>query len=158
VTDVEAWVCFITKDMAWDGGLNQAILKEGGDDFDAHVLEHVFQPKEGQVYCLPAFSAPVDRILLAVIPQWRDGLFDEEQLVVRCYRNLIKIASEQNIESFAVPSLGGGQRNFPQRRVVRLTLNALIQDMPDSLDSIKIVCKDSQSFDAYQFRLNTLCE
>ncbi|MGB1077684.1 MAG: macro domain-containing protein, partial [Bdellovibrionales bacterium] len=154
VTDVGAWGCFVTQDMSWDGQLNQAILAEAGEEFDAHVLEHIFQPKAGQVFCLPAFSAPVDRIVLGVIPTWRDGLFDEEQLVIRCYKNLMKVVSDHNIDSLALPSLGGGQRNFPQKRIVRLTLAALIDNMPDCLETLHIVCKDEDSFSAYQERLS----
>ena len=152
--DVEAWGCFVTQDMSWDGALNQAILKEAGDELDEHILENVFQPKTGQVFCLPAFGAPVDRILLGILPKWRDGLFDEEQLVRRCYKHLMMSIAENNITSVALPALGAGQRSFPQRRVVRLTLSVVFEHMPDCLESLQIVCKDSGAFDAYQERLS----
>ncbi len=156
VTDVQAWGCFITQDMSWEGALNQRILEEAGEAFDAHVLDHVVQPKVGAVYCLPAFGAPVDKILLGILPQWRDGLFDEEQLLVRCYRNLMKSLEEHEIDSIALPALGAGQRSFPQRRVARMTMNILFQNMPETLDELSIVCRDEKSFEVYLEKIRPL--
>lgn len=156
VTDVGAWGCFVTRDMSWGGGLNQAVATSAGDSFDDYVLESIFKPKVGEVFSLPAFSAPVDRIFLGILPEWRDGLFDEEQLLIRCYRNLMTSLSDNKTDSIALPSLGAGKRGFPQKRVVRLTLSAIIQNMPDTVEEIKIICRDDESFEAYSSKLNNL--
>lgn len=152
-TDVEAWGCFVTDDMSWDGRLNQRILNVAGEEFDEYTLDNVIQPKSGNVYCLPAFSAPVDRIFLGILPKWRDGLFDEEKLLTHCYKNLMAGLAEHETESISIPALGSGQRSFPRRRVARLIMNIIIQNMPETLKTIKIVCKDDLSFGAYKERL-----
>ena len=154
VTDVAAWVCFVTQDMSWGGGLNSSILQEAGQELDDYVLENVVQPKVGTAHCCPAFSAPVDHVLLGILPVWRDGLFDEEQLVLRCYKHLMRVAGENGIESIAIPSLGGGHRNFPQKRVARLTVSSITQNMPECLRSVSIVCRDSASAEAYLSRFS----
>lgn len=153
VTDVKAWTCFVTEDMLWGGGLNKAIVNIAGGAFDDYVLDHVVKPKAGEVFCLPAFNAPVDHIVLGVLPVWRDGLFDEEQLLIRCYKNIMKTIEEEGIDSVAMASLGSGKKGFPQRRVVRLTVSAIIKAMPDCLDMIRIICRDETSFSVYQDRL-----
>ncbi len=130
------------------------ILQKAGDEFDTYVLEHVLQPKSGSVYCLPAFRAPVDRILLGILPKWQDSLFEEEKLVTRCYKNLMLSCADNKIESIAIPALGAGQNTFPQRRISRIILNIFLQNMPETLQSLQIICKDESSFDVYQERLS----
>lgn len=153
-TDVDAWACFIPRDLSWEGGLNQAILASAGEAFDNYILENVHQPKISQVFVTPAFNAPVSHIVLGVLPEWRDALFDEEQMVVRCYKNMMKCVQDHNIPSLAIPSLGGGKRGFPQKRIVRLTLNVIKSNYPDCLKQVQIICKDDASFGAYKERLS----
>lgn len=158
VTDVDAWVTFLTPELKWGGSLNQAIAESCGPELEEYILHEIYQPKEGQAFITPAFAAPVDRLVVIVLPEWEGGFEAEDQHLARGYKNAVTLAANQGLHSIAFPSLGGGRKGFPQLRAARIALYAIGEGLKPPLDDVRIVCKDAKDLHVYSEKLQGLMQ
>ncbi len=158
VTDVDAWVTFLSPEMEWGGALNQSIMATVGKELDEYVLDNIHQPKEGQAFVTPAFGAPVDKLVIIILPKWEGGFNAEDQLLARGYKNATKLAVQEGISSLAFPSLGAGRKGFPQLRAARIALCAIAENMQPPLGDVRIVCKEVETYRAYEEKMLSLMQ
>lgn len=157
-TDIDAWFFFLTPDLKWGGGANKAVLHEAGAELDEYVCEHLYRPKEGDVYEVPSFGAPVDRLYVGILPEWKGGFMNEIGYLSRCYTHLMEKIAEDHVASIAMPSLGGGRKGFPQAKAVRIAATSMLEKFPKCLEEVRIVCLDGSSHDAWAERLSKLTQ
>jgi O-acetyl-ADP-ribose deacetylase (regulator of RNase III) len=157
-TDIDAWFFFLTPDLKWEGGANKAVLNEAGEELDEYVCEHLYRPKEGEVYEVPSFGAPVDKLYIGIMPSWKGGFMNEAGFLARCYTHLMDKLAADHVATIAMPSLGGGRKGFPQDRAVRVACQAMLEKFPKSLQEVRIVCLDQSSHDAWEERLSKLIQ
>ncbi len=153
-TDVDGLVFFMTLGLGWDGTLNQKLLEKAGQALDDYVLEHVYKPKAGDVFDIPAFDLPYKRLFLMLLPFWKDGIGSEEKALIKGYRRIVDLAGKADIKKLAIPAMGVQQRKkFPHKRAVRLSLNGIIERLPDDMEEVRIVSKNPEVSRLYQERL-----
>lgn len=59
-------------------------------------------------------------VIRTLIPTWRGGMADEEQLLRRCYRSLLLIVCQNGFKSVEIPVLGLAQNDFPKALALRI--------------------------------------
>lgn len=158
VTDVDAWVTFLSPDMEWKGVLNQSIEDVAGQELDEYVLDNIVKPKVGDAFVTPAFAAPVDKLVIIILPKWEGGFSAEDKLLMHGYKNAITMAAKLGVTSLAIPSLGTGQKGFPQSRAARIALCAIAENMSAPLDDVHIVCKDAATYKIYAEKVISLMQ
>lgn len=95
-------------------------------------------------------------IIHAVVPHYlRDQ--SPEKLLELTYKNVFKVAFENNIKSIAFPSISIGIFKFPLEKAVRIALNVMEKYM-NKIDDIYIYCfeYDDITYNAYIDELNKL--
>lgn len=145
----EAVVSFLPEDLSWEGPVNRQILIAAGPALDEFILEHVIKPKAGDVFVTKGFGLPFNYLIFGIIQSWDGGLDGEERNLKNCLRNISQLIENKKILSVAIPSIGGGRKDFPVARAARLMISAIAENIPSGLREIRIVCKTPEAAKAY---------
>jgi O-acetyl-ADP-ribose deacetylase len=154
--DCEAILFFMQPTMEWGGGLNKAVLSMAGPGLDTYVLEHVRNPKSGDVFALPPFATPHKKLFMAILPPWDGGNGFEERDLLNCYRGAIEQAQELGLKRLAIPAMGRDKRDFPHIRFARLALKGILEKLDARMEYVKIVCIDHTMMSTYQGQIEKL--
>lgn len=153
---VDAVVTLIPHTLEYRGALNAEILKKAGVRLDKFVLEHVVQPKSGDIYAVPGFDLPCRHIFFCVVPVWKDDFDRHEKHLLNATRKAIELAQDMGLKTMAFPPLGSGHRGFPKQRAVRLIVQGLEDRLDDRLEEVRITCLGDQTVCLFEERLKGL--
>ncbi len=152
---VGAIVTLIPRTLEYRGSLNQAILNAAGEELDQFVLDHIIQPRIGDIYPVPAFRLPCQHIFFCVVPVWRDRddfeRYDRD--LVNACRKAMDLARALSLKTLAFPPLGMGRHGFPKPRGVRLMLEGILSRLNSDIEEVRIVCKSKKTVHLFQDRL-----
>ncbi len=151
--DVDVIVSSVSADLDCSGKLNCALVKAAGEQLDDFILEHIFKPRQGDVFAVPSFNLPVAHIIFAVTPDWGDGFNREDRDLLRCYRRSIKLAKRMDAKKIAFPALGTGERAYPLPRAARLAVQGIMERIDSSLEEVRIVCDRDETYEVFLERL-----
>jgi O-acetyl-ADP-ribose deacetylase (regulator of RNase III) len=153
--DVDAIVSAIPVTLKLQSSLNEALIRAAGPELDDAILEHVFRPKQGDVFVLPGLRLPVKHLMLAIMPPWRDGSFDKQDRdLIVCYRHPVEAARRMKFKKIAFPAIATGRRHgYPLDRAARLALTGILERLGDPLEEVRIVCNRDDVYDAFVTRL-----
>lgn len=154
--DVDAIAFYMTRELEWAGSLNKRLLEQAGDDLDSYVLDHIFQPRAGDVFQLPAFKLPYKALFLMMLPFWKDGIGSEERSLLQGYRSLVMQMRKAGIKRLAIPVMGNEQRKFPRKRAIRLSLNGIVDSLSEEIEEIRIVSINPEMHALYRDRLKRM--
>jgi len=86
-------------------------------------------------------------------PVWRGGYKNEEELLRSCYRNSLKLAVENNIESMAFPNISTGVYCFPKELAAKIAVDevsSFLLENGHNLKKIVFVCFEPVNYSIYQ--------
>lgn len=121
---VDAIVNAANTTLLGGGGVDGAIHKAGGPAI-LEECKKIGGCKTGQAVITSGGCLPARYVIHTVGPVWRGGDYLEDQLLIDCYMNSLKIAREKQLQSIAFPSISTGVYGFPQKRSVNLIAAAL---------------------------------
>lgn len=142
-------VFYLPENLSWEGHLNGLILERAGEGLDHYILDTIIKPRRGDVFAIPETVSSAPRLLLAILPDWDDGLGDEERLLKKCTRSILDQAEASGASSLMFPALGASSRDIPPKRAARILLNVIASYPFSGLSEIVIVCKTVDIFNAY---------
>lgn len=151
--DVDAIVSSININMEVKGSLNKAVIAAAGTQLDEFILEHIYKPRTGDAFAVPAFALPVKHIIYVITPVWRTGFSREDRDLLRCYRHAMQLAQRMNLSKVAFPALGTGQGRFPVRRATRLAVQGITERMTREFEEVRIVCNREETYQIFKERL-----
>lgn len=151
--DVDAFISFLTRDLSWGSALNKRLLEQAGDELDDYVVNHIIQPKSGQVFVTPSFDLPCESLIFGIMPVWEGGFDNEARYLLQCYRGAIEVAANMGLERIAFPALGKRKHYMPHKRAARLALQGIMERMTSALKEVRIVCTDDEIARVYYNRL-----
>ena len=80
-------------------------------------------------------------------PIYVDGKHNEEELLIRCYKNILKCAVDNNIESVAIPLISTGSFNYPKKAALRVATNVITNFIYDNELDVYLLVYDKEAFD-----------
>jgi len=144
---------------------NTSLLGGGGVDGTIHraggkaILEECIQIrnrqggcKTGEAVITTAGNLPASYVIHTVGPVYNKGQHGEEELLTSAYRNSLKLASENKVETIAFPSISTGIYHFPKDRAAAIAVKT-VRDFLAGDDSIKqviFVCFDDENYIIYR--------
>ena len=84
-------------------------------------------------------------------PRWRDGQHGEPELLASCYRNSLRLASENDCHTVDFPSISTGIYHFPLDQAAQIAvreITAYLADHPE-ITRVRMVCFDGRTRAAY---------
>lgn len=157
---VDAIVNAANKSLLGGGGVDGAIHRAGGKE----ILEECFKIKERQGGCevgeaviTTAGNLLAEFVIHTVGPVWRGGDNQEDILLTYAYKNSLKLAFENNIQSVAFPNISTGVYCFPKERAAEIAIKTVTDYLKQQtiINEVIFVCYDTENFDIYAGLINS---
>jgi O-acetyl-ADP-ribose deacetylase (regulator of RNase III) len=152
--EVDCIAGLLPPNLAIDGAINSSILARAGNDLDEFILEHIYQPKPGDVYAVPGFNLPCRNILFAIRPKWKSDFEREDKHLVMSVRKIMVLAKCMLQTRIAFPPLASGKNGFAKQRAARLLIQGIADRLDEPISEVRIVCPDAETLGIYTERLN----
>lgn len=142
--------------MLGGGGVDGAIHRAAGPSLleackaIPEVRQQVRCPT-GDCRVTPAFRLPAKFVIHTVGPIWRGGHQGEEELLLSCYRNVLRLAVWTGCRTVSFPAISCGVYRFPTERAARISIQAIQESLQlgDPLTKITLVAFDNENYDAW---------
>ena len=120
-------------DLALSGGgslagLDRQIHNAGGQEVDRaceEIVELQGGCQTGEAVMTTAGNLSARYIIHTVGPIWMDGEIKESELLANCYRECLRLAVENGIESIAFPAISTGNYGYPIQKAAPVALTTV---------------------------------
>src|SRR5690625_4366657 len=148
---VDAIVNAANESLLGGGGVDGAIHRAAGPELLEECRKLNGCPT-GEAKITNGYKLPAKYVIHTVGPIWRGGDNDEDRLLANCYKNSLKLASDNNIKSIAFPSISTGVYGYPIELASRIALTEIQNFIKSTkeIEKVVIVCFDEEDFQTYQ--------
>lgn len=107
--------------------------------------------KVGEAVITTAGILPAKFVIHTVGPVWNNGKNDEEKLLALSYRNSLRLALENQVQSIAFPNISTGIYRFPKEKAALIAISTINDFLRTTREIKKIifVCYDSENYNIY---------
>jgi O-acetyl-ADP-ribose deacetylase (regulator of RNase III) len=154
----DAIVNAANQSLRGGGGVDGAIHRAGGPK----ILEECIRIggcRTGDAVITTGGNLKAKYVIHTVGPVYRDGHAGEAELLARCYRRSLEIASEKKLTSVAFPSVSTGAYGYPVKDAARIALSAVrgfAESENTTIEKIVFVLFDDTTLQAYQEALEAI--
>ncbi len=148
-SDMQAVVNAANAWLRPGGGVAGAIHKAAGPG-----LEEECRPlapiKPGEAVITGAHKLPNDYVIHCLGPVYGQDK-PEDELLMNCYRNALKLADEKKAGSIAFPAISTGAFGYPVEKAARVAISAIMEMIPQlrHVKTVRIVLFSKEDLDVY---------
>ncbi|MDN3549038.1 O-acetyl-ADP-ribose deacetylase [Mucilaginibacter aquaedulcis] len=141
------------------GGVDGAIHRAGGKailDECIQIRNRQGGCKTGEAVITTAGNLPARYVIHTVGPVYNKGDQGENELLALAYRNSLKLAAENKVETIAFPNISTGIYHFPKDEAAAIavaTVKTFLAD-DDIIKQVIFVCFDDENYIIYRRLLN----
>ena len=135
------------------GGVDRAIHHAAGPELIA-ARKKIGDIATGRAFITPAYKLNAKYVIHTVGPVWQDGQHNERELLARCYKNSLKLATEHNCESIAFPLISAGIFGCPAEIALATAIQAIREYIFEHDIEVYLVVFDAKSFKISQSLFN----
>lgn len=132
------------------GGVDGAIHQAAGPELleECRTLNGC---PTGEAKITKGYNLPAKYVIHTVGPIWNGGNNNEDKLLADCYRNSLRLATENKIKSIAFPAISTGVYSFPPERAARIAVSEVKTFLKsnDSIEKVIFVCFDESTYEYY---------
>ena len=90
-----------------------------------------------------------------LLNECRDGQHGEPELLANCYRNSLRLASENDCHTVDFPSISTDIYRFPLDQAAQIAVREITRYLADhpEMTRVRMVCFDSRTYAAYEAAL-----
>jgi len=151
--DTEAVVNTANKKLAPGGGVAGAIHRAAGPEL-WEECKKIGYCETGEAKITKGYNLPNKYVIHTVGPVYR-GKGDEEKLL-SCYINSLKLADENGIKSISFPAISTGVFGYPVEEAAQVSLKAIIDYLRNEKTGIKLVRMVLYDLKSYEIHRKTL--
>ena len=158
--DTEAIVNAANSSLLGGGGVDGAIHRAGGPEIlDAcrrlrtdHYSEGL---PTGKAVITTGGRRPARHVIHTVGPVWNGGHQQEPELLANCYRNSLRLAAENQLNSLAFSSISTGVYGYPKAEATGIAVREVraFLEQHDLPREVVFVTFDEESFQLYEREL-----
>ena len=127
------------------GGVDGAIHRAAGSELLAEC-KTLGGCHTGEAKITGAYRLPCKYVIHTVGPVWRGGGHHEEERLISCYRNSLKLAEEYHCESVAFPLISAGAYGYPKEQALQITVSEICKFLIHHDIMVYIVVFDKDCF------------
>jgi O-acetyl-ADP-ribose deacetylase (regulator of RNase III) len=157
--NVDAIVNAANSSLMGGGGVDGAIHRVGGPQILAECREIVARQgrcASGEAVITSAGNLPAKFVIHTVGPIWRGGNNNEHDLLRNAYRNSLKFAVKNGIETIAFPNISTGVYGFPKNKAAEIAIQTVTEFLSetDQIQQVYFVCFDQENYELFKYLLN----
>ncbi len=154
--DTDAIVNAANSSLLGGGGVDGAIHRAAGPELLSECRTLGGCPT-GEAKLTRGYRLKARHVIHTVGPIYSGSARDAEMLA-RCYRRSLEIASAHHMHSIAFPSISTGAYGYPVDEAAPIALQAVIEyaQANTDLELVRFVLYDSRTFQAYKQALGPL--
>ncbi len=130
----------------YGSGIDTAVYEAAGVNKLLEKRQEIGVIERGCSAITDGFNLPARYIIHTVGTSWQGGNKGEEDIIRSCYRSVFKIATDNEIETLAIPLLASGNYGFPKGIALRIALSEIESFMAEHDMDIYLVVFDEKSF------------
>ena len=152
---VDAIVNAANTSLLGGGGVDGAIHRAAGPELLAECRTLGGCPT-GEARITGGYRLPAKYIIHTAGPIWGGGDRGEPELLARCYRNSLALATKHQVRSIAFPAISCGIYGYPIQDACQIAVRETLAylDTNELPERVTFVCFGSEIYDAYQAALN----
>ena len=149
--EVDAIVNAANSSLQGGGGVDGAIHRAAGPGLAAYSRTHYVDGcPTGEARITPGFNLAARYVIHTVGPVWRGGDSGEPELLASCYRECLRLATENGVRSIAFPAISCGVYGYPIRQATGIAVHEVRRFLEaDSAMRIIFVAFDAPVAQAY---------
>jgi O-acetyl-ADP-ribose deacetylase (regulator of RNase III) len=146
---VDAIVNAANSTLLGGGGVDGAIHRVAGPELLAEC-RGLGGCATGDAKITGAYRLPARHVIHTVGPVW-SGARDDDPALAACYRNSLRLASENDCRSIAFPCISTGVYRFPFERACRIALAAVKAECArlPKIEQVVFVCFGQSDFETF---------
>ena len=154
--EVDAIVNAANRSLMGGGGVDGAIHRAAGPELLGECATLGGCPT-GEARITAGYKLPARRVIHTVGPVWRGGGDGEDELLANCYRNSLRLAVENSLNTIAFPAISTGVYHFPRERACRIAVATVGEFLAcdTTIEKVIFVCFDADTYSLYVKQLST---
>ncbi len=156
---VDAIVNAANNTLLGGGGVDGAIHRAAGPGL-LEECRSLGGCRTGEAKMTQGYRLPARYVIHTVGPVWQGGTHREDELLESCYRNSLKLAEQNGLETIAFPSISTGACRFPVERASRIAVDTVRHRLGKTrvIEKVVFVCFTHSDFNVYLSKLGTACQ
>ncbi len=147
--DVDAIVNAANTGLLGGGGVDGAIHRAAGPKLLAECTQ-LRGCKTGEAKLTKGYQLAAKFVIHTVGPVWHGGNRNEDDLLANCYRNSLKMAQKNQINTIAFPAISTGIYRFPIDRAAQIAVKTIKENLAGSgIKKVIFVCFNEDNYNAY---------
>ncbi len=153
---VDAIVNAANRQLLPGGGVCGAIHKAAGEGLAKECAEIGFC-ETGEAVITKGYNLPAKYVIHTVGPVY-SGREEDSLLLSNCYKNSLKLAVENNLNSIAFPSISTGIFGYPVEEASRVALSSIVDFLKANgkPSLVEMVLFSDSDYEVYRQTLDSL--
>jgi len=152
---VDAIVNAANNSLLGGGGVDGAIHEAAGPGLlkECRALNGC---ETGHAKITRGYNLAAKYVIHTVGPIWKDGNFNEEQLLAKAYKNVLITARGNQIKTIAFPNISTGVYGFPKKLAAKIAIDEVNRFLKSDTQIKKVLfaCFNKENFNIYKSLLN----
>jgi O-acetyl-ADP-ribose deacetylase (regulator of RNase III) len=151
---VDAVVNAANESLLGGGGVDGAIHRAAGEKL-LDECRKIGGCPTGEARITSGYNLSARFVIHTVGPIWRGGYKDEIDKLRCAYKNSLKLATKNNIETIAFPNISTGVYGFPKNSAAEIAIKAIKDYIGKHSLPKKVffVCFDDENYEIYKEKL-----
>ena len=153
--NVDAIVNAANRSLLGGGGVDGAIHRAAGHEL-LKACQLLGECNTGDAKITPGFRLPAKFVVHTVGPVWQGGNYREKGSLASCYKQSLRLATENGIKTIAFPNISTGVYGFPKREAAKIAFESVqsyLKTHPE-IEKAIFCCFDDENFSLYNKLIN----
>jgi O-acetyl-ADP-ribose deacetylase (regulator of RNase III) len=152
--EVDAIVNAANTTLLGGGGVDGAIHRAAGAELLAECRT-LGGCEPGKAKITRGYRLPARFVIHTVGPIWHGGKHEEPKTLANCYRNSLRLAVENRIQTIAFPAISCGAYGYPIQEAAQIALKTTREFLANTnkIDKVIFVLWGEDVYEAYRLLL-----